>query len=70
MLVMTMIINQRKNRHNLLDQNSWLDEYDYVVVGAGAAGCVVASRMAEDKTNTVLLIEAGGPQTVSSDIPG
>ena len=64
MLVMMLTINQRKNRHNSLDQNYWLNEYDYVVVGAGAAGCVVASRLAEDTTKTVLLIEAGGPQTV------
>jgi len=34
--------------------------YDYLVVGAGAAGCAVAARLSEDPTNRVMLIEAGG----------
>jgi len=43
--------------------------FDYVVVGGGTAGCVLAARLAEDPGVSVALIEAGGPPRRVLDVP-
>ncbi|XP_059474604.1 glucose dehydrogenase [FAD, quinone]-like [Neocloeon triangulifer] len=49
---------------------SYMQTYDFVVVGGGSAGCVLASRLTEVAKWNVLLIEAGGDEPPKSQVPG
>src|SRR4051812_35207132 len=72
LVVLTLITSQRQSQHDwTASRNSWDTEYDFIVVGAGTAGFIVANKISASKTVRVLLLEAGGAQdAIYNDIPG
>lgn len=60
-----IIDRESRVRPSLALQNS----YDFVIIGGGSAGSVLANRLSENKNWTVLLLEAGADEPDFSDVP-
>src|SRR4051795_8801638 len=54
-------VASRAARRSFMSDDRRMPSADYVIVGAGSAGCALAGRLSEDPANRVLLVEAGGP---------
>ena len=70
LLTVAIVTLQRQLNHNeMANRNTWNTDYDFIIVGADSAGCVLVSRLSKNPNFSVLLIEAGGPETLISDMP-
>ena len=70
LIAVSIAVLQRTLHHNrITTQKPIKQTYDFVIVGSGTAGSILAGRLTENPNISVLVLEYGGPQTVTTDAP-
>jgi len=69
MLIIILYLSSKMNIINhKINEYEYDNEYDYIIVGAGASGCIIAARLAEDPKLKILLLELGQDNSLNSKI--